>query len=121
MATLLSLTADSIQAHERPDDLRLFALARHLARQGRARVRNGGKSRFKDDELEVMANGNVPDGSNVHHKLPLFRGGNNRRSNLSVSDETYHSMNNKLLHCYDGENPYDTGFLADIDGFTPTP
>lgn len=54
-----------------------------------------------------MKKGKVPDGFVVHHKKPLFRGGNNRYSNLTLMKADYHKKYNKMLHWYEpGNNPY---------------
>jgi len=43
----------------------------------------------------------------VHHKKPLFRGGDNSDDNLMLMDSKYHTDNNKMLHWYEeGQNPY---------------
>ena len=60
-----------------------------------------------DDDIEKMKKGKVPDGFVVHHKKPLFRGGNNRYSNLTLMKADYHKKYNKMLHWYEpGHNPY---------------
>jgi hypothetical protein len=57
--------------------------------------------------VDRMKKGLVPDGFDVHHKKPIFRGGNNRQSNLVLMDKAYHKANSKALHWYpEGENPY---------------
>ena len=54
-----------------------------------------------------MKKGKVPTGKVVHHKKPLFRGGNNRNSNLDLIDAGFHKKFNKELHWYpEGQNPY---------------
>ena len=74
---------------------------KHLAKQPDALEKYG------KDALEKMQKGKVPDGMVVHHKKPLFRGGNNRNSNLDLINEKYHKDNNKALHWYEeGQNPY---------------
>jgi RHS repeat-associated protein len=58
--------------------------------------------------VDRMKKGQVPEGFDVHHKKPIFRGGNNRQSNLVLMDKAYHKANSKALHWYpEGENPYD--------------
>ena len=57
--------------------------------------------------VDRMKKGQVPEGFDVHHKKPIFRGGNNRQSNLVLMDKAYHKANSKALHWYpEGENPY---------------
>ncbi|MDQ0707085.1 uncharacterized protein RhaS with RHS repeats [Pseudomonas sp. W3I7] len=57
--------------------------------------------------VDRMKKGQVPEGFDVHHKKPIFRGGNNRQSNLELMDKSYHKANSKALHWYpEGENPY---------------
>ena len=74
---------------------------KHLAKQPDALEKYG------KDALEKMQKGKVPDVMVVHHKKPLFRGGNNRNSNLDLINEKYHKDNNKALHWYEeGQNPY---------------
>ena len=59
------------------------------------------------EAVEKMKQGKVPDGMVVHHKKPLFRGGNNRNNNLDLISEKYHTDHNKALHWYEeGQNPY---------------
>ncbi|UVM50371.1 HNH endonuclease [Pseudomonas sp. B21-015] len=54
-----------------------------------------------------MKKGLVTDGFDIHHKKPIFRGGNNRQSHLVPMDKAYHKTNSKTLHWYpEGENPY---------------
>ncbi|QIQ21809.1 RHS repeat-associated core domain-containing protein [Zophobihabitans entericus] len=47
------------------------------------------KATFKctDEDIEQMKKGKVPKNFVVHHKKPLFRGGNNRFSNLTLMDK----------------------------------
>ena len=57
--------------------------------------------------VEQMKQGKVPDGYNVHHKKPLFRGGDNSMGNLDLMDEQTHRINSDALHYYpEGQNPY---------------
>jgi RHS repeat-associated protein len=57
--------------------------------------------------VEKMKKGKCPPGMVVHHKKPLFRGGNNSFSNLDLMSKKQHAKNNKALHWYpEGQNPY---------------
>ncbi|HEX8660200.1 MAG TPA: hypothetical protein VF690_21830, partial [Hymenobacter sp.] len=48
---------------------------------------------FADDDLVLMQSGRVPDGWQVHHKLPLDDGGDNGFGNLLLIKTTpYHSV-----------------------------
>lgn len=74
---------------------------KHLAKQPDA-IQKYGK-----EAVENMMKGKVPSGKVVHHKKPLFRGGNNRNNNLDLIDEKFHIDFNKELHWYpEGQNPY---------------
>lgn len=54
-----------------------------------------------------MKLGKVPVGLVVHHKKPIFRGGNNSFNNLVLMDKKIHAANKKSLHWYaEGGNPY---------------
>ena len=68
------------------------------------------QARFTLTELAEMAEtGRLPQSWYVHHKLPLFRGGNNAPDNFDVLswEEHYGNGNYKRLHYYEpGENPY---------------
>ena len=65
------------------------------------------KQGFSDADIKKIQSGKVPDGYVVHHKKPLYRGGNNNHKNLDLMDETYHQQNSKDLHYYpEGQNPY---------------
>ncbi|WP_207234979.1 MULTISPECIES: RHS repeat-associated core domain-containing protein, partial [unclassified Pseudomonas] len=54
--------------------------------------------RYGQAGADRMKKGLVPDGFDVHHKRPIFRGGNNRQSNLVLMDKAYHKANSKALH-----------------------
>jgi hypothetical protein len=48
---------------------------------------------FDDNDLEIMELGQVPDGWQVHHKLPLDDGGDNSFDNLLlIKNSPYHSV-----------------------------
>jgi len=56
-----------------------------------------------------MKKGDVPTGYVVHHKKPLYRGGNNSYDNLELMKESDHSPKGKYgpLHDYpEGQNPF---------------
>ena len=58
-------------------------------------------------DVDKLKKGKVPDGYVVHHKEPLYRGGNNSHDNLDLIKEKDHQKNYKDLHDYDeGDNPY---------------
>lgn len=58
-------------------------------------------------DIAKLEKGQVPDGYVVHHKEPLYRGGNNTYKNLDLIKESDHRKNYKDLHDYDeGDNPY---------------
>ena len=67
-------------------------------------------AKFDTAELEAMSKyGLLPDDWYVHHKLPLFRGGNNSFENFDVLsyDDHYANGNFKRLHYYEKvANPY---------------
>jgi RHS repeat-associated protein len=72
-----------------------------LARKPNAEKMWGAKA------VQQMKKGKLPDGMVVHHKKPIFRGGNNRKSNLELMDKADHAARSKDLHWYqEGENPY---------------
>ena len=74
---------------------------KHLAKQP------GSVEKYGKEAVEMMKKGKVPTGKVVHHKKPLFRGGNNRNSNLDLIDAGFHKKFNKELHWYpEGQNPY---------------
>jgi RHS repeat-associated protein len=66
--------------------------------------------RFSPEQLTYMEKyGKLPKGSNyiVHHKQPLFRGGNNDFDNLKVIRKDVHQKYYDNLHLYPpGKNPY---------------
>lgn len=79
---------------------------KNLARQ------EGATERWGAAAVANMERGKVPDGMVVHHKTPLFRGGNNRYSNLELMDRAFHEENFQWLHYYEeGMNPYTLGLL----------
>lgn len=62
---------------------------------------------FTPKEFSAMFSGKVPADYDIHHKLPLFRGGDNAFSNLDLMTKTYHETNRFDLHNYlPGKNPY---------------
>ena len=65
------------------------------------------KRGFSDDDIKIIQSGNTPDGYTVHHKKPLFRGGDNSSKNLDLMKTADHEANSKALHYYpEGQNPY---------------
>ena len=75
-----------------------------------AKDENSLKARgFSDADIEAMKKGDVPTGYVVHHKKPLYRGGNNSYDNLELMKESDHSPKGKYgpLHDYpEGQNPF---------------
>jgi len=65
-------------------------------------------NRFTPAQLEKMKkSGQMPKGWVVHHKQPLFRGGDNSPANMRVMKDTFHRTHSKKLHYYpEGQNPY---------------
>ena len=62
---------------------------------------------FSDDQIKQIQNGEVPTGYEVHHKKPLFRGGDNSFKNLDLMEKSEHKKFFKELHYYDGDvSPY---------------
>ena len=62
---------------------------------------------FTDDQIKQIQNGEVPTGYEVHHKKPLFRGGDNSFKNLDLMEKSVHKAKFKELHYYDGDvSPY---------------
>ena len=59
---------------------------------------------FNDNQIKDIQAGKVPTGFEVHHKKPLFRGGNNSSSNLDLVTKKFHKDNFKELHYYEGNN-----------------
>ena len=58
-------------------------------------------------DVEKLKKGNVPDGYVVHHKKPLYRGGNNSNDNLDLIKRTKHDKDYSAYHNYpEGANPY---------------
>ena len=48
---------------------------------------------FSEKDIAKMSDGKVPDGYQVHHKLPLDDGGNNDFDNLVlIKNEPYHKV-----------------------------
>ncbi|ETJ87653.1 hypothetical protein D041_3928 [Vibrio parahaemolyticus EKP-008] len=55
----------------------------------------------------MIKSGRLPDGFIIHHKTPLFRGGDNSFDNFRVMNSKFHQKYNKRLHWYDeGKNIY---------------
>jgi RHS repeat-associated protein len=74
------------------------------------------KRHFTLLQRDKMAAGIMPEGYNLHHKTPLFRGGTNESSNLELLTEKFHSDYNKALHWYEeGANPYLNGKGPNLD------
>lgn len=62
---------------------------------------------FDDTAIEDMKDGIVPEGYEVHHKKPLYRGGTNDLENLDLIDKAFHRKNFDAFHYYEpGLNPY---------------
>lgn len=63
---------------------------------------------FGQAELDKIAKrGQLPGDWVVHHKKPLYRGGDNSFDNLRVMRSTIHTRLNQQLHYYpEGQNPY---------------
>ncbi len=62
---------------------------------------------FTARDIANMSKGRVPVDYDIHHKLPLFRGGDNSFSNFDLMKNTYHETNRFDLHYYTpGKNPY---------------
>jgi len=67
----------------------------------------GATAKYGASSTALMSGGKVPPGMVVHHKVPLFRGGTNKYSNLTLMSAKEHQLRNKELHWYkDGECPY---------------
>ncbi|PWU04498.1 MAG: hypothetical protein C5B43_04490 [Verrucomicrobia bacterium] len=66
------------------------------------------KKKFSESELEILKMGELPEGWIVHHKIPLFRGGNNNFDNLRIMKKIVHDKYRQRLHFYKkGDNIYD--------------
>jgi 5-methylcytosine-specific restriction endonuclease McrA len=64
-------------------------------------------TKYGASNVGLMSKGKVPTGMVVHHKVPLFRGGTNKYSNLTLMSSEEHTSRNKELHWYkDGDCPY---------------
>jgi len=50
--------------------------------------------------IKRMEKGKVPKGMVVHHKKPIFRGGDSRFSNLELMSRKNHQANFQALHYY---------------------
>jgi hypothetical protein len=62
---------------------------------------------LSDAELADMQSGAVPQGWEVHHMQPLFRGGDNSFDNLILVPKQWHADNFFDLHFYpEGNNPF---------------
>jgi hypothetical protein len=58
--------------------------------------------RFTPQQIAKMTkSGKIPKGFVVHHKTPLFRGGDNSFDNFRVMNSKFHQRYNKRLHWYD--------------------
>jgi hypothetical protein len=67
----------------------------------------GAQGAFTPTQLSRMSDGFVPEGFIVHHKQPLFRGGDNSFDNLLLVDKQWHVKNSDALHNYTpGNNPF---------------
>ena len=65
------------------------------------------QSFFSDTELARMGAGRVPEGWEVHHMQPLFRGGDNAYDNLILVPKQWHADNYFDLHFYpESKNPF---------------
>ena len=64
--------------------------------------------RFTPSQLLKMGkSGKLPKGYIIHHKNPLFRGGDNSFDNFRVMNSKFHQRYNKRLHWYEeGKNIY---------------
>ncbi|MFW8412658.1 HNH endonuclease signature motif containing protein, partial [Klebsiella pneumoniae] len=64
-------------------------------------------STFDSNNLLRLANGNVPSGWQVHHKIPLDDGGTNAFDNLIlIQYSPYHSALSKMQAIITKELPY---------------
>lgn len=63
--------------------------------------------RFSQNERNIMLARKLPKGYIIHHKKPLYRGGNNDYSNLRIMKNSFHNRYTKRLHHYEkGKNIY---------------
>ncbi|ODX22356.1 hypothetical protein BBM91_12750 [Vibrio parahaemolyticus] len=64
--------------------------------------------RFTSKQLvKMIKSGRLPDEFIIHHKTPLFRGGDNSFDNFRVMNSKFHQKYNKRLYWYDeGKNIY---------------
>lgn len=61
-----------------------------------------------------MKKGKVPANYEVHHIVPLYRGGSNSKNNLILMDKDYHKARSSLLHDYEESvNPFDNDYIID--------
>ena len=75
-------------------------------------------STFYSNNLLRLANGNVPSGWQVHHKIPLDDGGTNAFDNLIlIQYSPYHSALSKMQAIITNELPYN----ASTDVLWPSP
>ncbi|AYN04414.1 HNH endonuclease signature motif containing protein [Flavobacterium sp. 140616W15] len=62
---------------------------------------------FSETQIKEIKLGNVPKDYEVHHKKPLFRGGDNNFNNLDLMEKADHKKYFKELHYYEGDvSPY---------------
>ena len=65
-------------------------------------------------DIAKMKNGKVPPGYEIHHIVPLYRGGSNNKNNLILMEKEYHKINSSTLHDYDEAlNPFDNQYIKD--------
>jgi len=73
------------------------------------------------DDIKLMKDGGVPEGFQVHHKLPLDDGGDNSFNNLVlIKNDPYHkALTNKQKELTKGMKPGDTRVIEwpVVDGF----
>jgi RHS repeat-associated protein len=90
-------------------------LRKDFSKKGGARSRflkkeaakRGATKKYGKAAVARMKKGQVPKNMVVHHKKPLFRGGDNRSSNLALMSKKKHRKDNKKLHYYpEGQNPF---------------
>ena len=84
----------------KPSFLRDFAESPEAA----ARMADG---EFTSSQISDMARGKLPADYEIHHKLPIFRGGDNSFSNFDLMTKSFHRDNFEVLHNYlPGKNYY---------------
>ena len=63
-------------------------------------------------DIAKMKNGKVPPGYEIHHIVPLYRGGSNNKNNLILMDKDHHKINSSALHDYsESFNPFDNDYI----------